>query len=55
MGGAWLLGDSSSRVPTPNANSDAGLRVVDLIDNENACWRVDVLKTHLMAELVSLI
>lgn len=39
---AWLPGDSLYWVPTPNAISDAGLRVVDLIDSENACWRVDV-------------
>lgn len=50
----WLPGDNSSRVPTPNINSD-GLRVMDLIDSDTATWKVDVLQAHFIEEEVVLI
>ena len=45
-GDAWLPGDSAARVPTPNLESPADLRVADIIDHERMSWNEQALATH---------
>lgn len=45
-GEAWLPGDSSCVVPTPNVNSPANLKVADLIDEDLGEWNVDASMSH---------
>ena len=51
---AWLPGESSTTVPTPNMESPADLRVSDLI-NERGAWDTAVLDTHFVAAEARLI
>ena len=43
---AWLPGESTTIVPTPNLESDADLRVSDLL-NEEGGWNEEALRLHL--------
>ena len=51
---AWLPGDSSTNVPTPNIESLVDLRVSDLVDT-NGEWDITALDTHFTAEEALLI
>ena len=51
---AWLPGDSSSLVPTPNMESPADLRVAELIDTSGE-WDATALATHFTEEDARLI
>ena len=51
---AWLPGESSTRVPTPNLGSPADLRVSELLDTHGE-WDMVALETHFTAEDVLLI
>lgn len=44
---AWLPGNSSSCVVTPNVNCDPNMLVVELIDEESATWKTDLLNSLL--------
>ncbi|XP_021753633.1 uncharacterized protein LOC110719026 [Chenopodium quinoa] len=39
----WIPGTQSLKVISPRGNSDPEMKVCDLIDEENACWKVDLL------------
>ncbi|KAL2920670.1 hypothetical protein RDABS01_012161, partial [Bienertia sinuspersici] len=43
---AWLPGNSSSIVPTPNLNSSPELMVCDLINSESGKWDIEALRSH---------
>ncbi|KAL2929163.1 hypothetical protein RDABS01_034574 [Bienertia sinuspersici] len=43
---AWLPGNSSSIVPTPNLNSSPELMVCNLINSESGKWDIEALRLH---------
>ncbi|KAL2935537.1 hypothetical protein RDABS01_018655, partial [Bienertia sinuspersici] len=52
---AWLPGDTQLRVPTPNMESPADLRVADLLDAERGEWCEEKIELHLSNEDANLV
>ncbi|KAK9733301.1 hypothetical protein RND81_04G058600 [Saponaria officinalis] len=52
---AWLPGQSSSRVPTPLSGANLELRVTDLIDTKNYCWKEDDLSSNMTEDDIKLV
>lgn len=50
----WLLGNSSSIVPTPLPGANRDMKVAELIDNDR-CWKNDVLVATFLSHDIALI